>query len=52
MDLPQTLIDAVRYFSDRERCENLLRDIRWPDGVVKCPYCKSTHVRYMILEVP
>ena len=47
MELPQTLIDAVRYFSNRERCENLLRDIRWPDGVVKCPHCKSTHVRYM-----
>ena len=48
MELPQTLIDAVHYFSDRERCEELLRDIRWPDGVVKCPHCKSTHVRYMI----
>ena len=47
MELPQTLIDAVRYFSNRERCENLLRDIRWPDGLVKCPHCKSTHVRYM-----
>ena len=48
MELPQTLIDAVHYFSDKERCEELLRDIRWPDGVVKCPHCKSTHVRYMI----
>ena len=48
MELPQTLIDAVHYFSDKERCEELLRDIRWPDGEVKCPHCKSTHVRYMI----
>lgn len=47
MDLPRTPIDAVHYSSDRKRCENLLKDIRWPDSVVKCPHCKSTHVRYM-----
>ena len=28
MELPQTLIDAVHYFSDRERCEELLRNYR------------------------
>ena len=48
MELPQTLIDAVHYFSNRARCEELLRDIRWPDCAVKCAHCKSTHVRYMI----
>lgn len=34
-DTPQTLPEAVRYFSDRETCEAYMRKIRWPSGTAK-----------------
>jgi transposase-like protein len=42
-DLPQTLIDAVRYFADLDICHAYLRKIRWLGGCV-CPYCESRNV--------
>lgn len=47
MDLPQTLMEAVMYFSNTDRCHDLLRDVRWPNGVVECLHCGSPHVRWM-----
>ena len=44
---PQTLMDAVVFFSDESKCEQLLFEIRWPDGVVTCPHCKSDNVHYL-----
>jgi transposase-like protein len=38
-DTPQSLIEAVRYFSDRETCEAYMRKIRWPSGTIVCPEC-------------
>lgn len=37
-DTPQTLIEAVRYFSDLDVCHAYLRKIRWPRGIA-CPHC-------------
>ena len=31
-DLPKTLLDAVRYFSDLTVCNDYMRRIKWPDG--------------------
>ena len=42
-DTPQTLIEAVRYFSDLNTCHQYLRKIRWPRGPV-CPHCDSKNV--------
>jgi hypothetical protein len=39
-DTPQTLMEAVRYFSDLDTCHEYLRKIRWPRGVV-CPHCEG-----------
>lgn len=44
MDTPETLLEAVRYFSDLDRCEELLRSLRWPGGRPKCPECESTNI--------
>lgn len=38
-DLPKTLIDAVRYFSDEDLCRRLMRKLKWPDGEPFCPRC-------------
>jgi len=43
---PKTLIQAVRYFSDPDRCLVLLSQLRWPGGVV-CPYCGSKKASFL-----
>lgn len=39
-NLPQTLMDAVRYFADKQVAFDFMVQLRWPDGV-KCPRCQS-----------
>jgi transposase-like protein len=40
-DMPATLIEAVRYFSDLDACHEYMRRVKWPDGPVTCPKCGS-----------
>lgn len=44
MDTPKCLIEAVRYFSDLDRCEDYMRSLRWSGGHVRCPECASNNV--------
>lgn len=46
-DIPKTLLEAVKFFSDYENCRTFMVEARWPDGKVKCPLCGSDHVTYM-----
>jgi len=41
---PQTLVEAIRYFSDPDTSHNFMVQLRWPNGVC-CPRCGSTEVR-------
>ncbi|MCH8343794.1 MAG: IS1595 family transposase [Planctomycetes bacterium] len=41
---PQTLIEAVRHFSDLDCCHGYMVGIKWPDGQIWCPECGSTEV--------
>lgn len=43
---PQTLIQAIRFYSDLDRCQQILVEARWPDGVT-CPTCGSSSVIYL-----
>jgi hypothetical protein len=43
---PNTLVEAVRYFSDPDRCLNLLVSLRWPHGVV-CPTCGGKEISFL-----
>jgi transposase-like protein len=43
---PQTLIEAVRYFSDLDICTEFVAKLRWPDGPV-CPRCGGTEYSYL-----
>jgi hypothetical protein len=43
---PQTLQDAILYFSDEDRCIAYLVAMRWPDGV-RCPTCGGDKVTYL-----
>jgi transposase-like protein len=47
MDAPRTLLEAVRYFSDRTRCNEFLISLRWADGKAHCPHCGSDKVTYL-----
>jgi len=44
MEKPKTLQEAIVYFSDKDRCFEYAKQLRWPDGVVTCPRCgKEKH---------
>lgn len=38
---PETLQEAILYFSDPDRCIEYVKAWRWPDGKVTCPTCGS-----------
>src|SRR6266446_678707 len=44
---PQTLQQAIIYFSDAENCSNFLSQLRWPNGV-ECPNCLAREVSYLV----
>jgi transposase-like protein len=41
MDAPETLQNAIVYFSDPDRCFEYALNLRWPNGKVSCPRCGS-----------
>jgi transposase-like protein len=47
MKTPESLIEANRFFSDLDNCQNYMIAVRWPDGKVKCPRCGSERVTYL-----
>jgi transposase-like protein len=44
---PASLLEAVRYFSDPDVALAFVASLRWPDGVVECPRCRSTEVGFL-----
>ena len=44
MNNPETLIEAVRYFSDLSTCNAYMRRIKWPRGRITCPECGSDRI--------
>lgn len=44
--LPSTLQEAIQYFADHQRCQDLLSAMRWPHGPV-CPKCNSLREGYL-----
>jgi transposase-like protein len=44
--LPETLIEAIRYFSDLDVCNDFVAQLRWPNGPV-CPRCEGTEHSYL-----
>jgi transposase-like protein len=45
--MPNTLQEAIIYFSDFENCQQAIIKLRWPDGKVRCPYCQSEDVKFL-----
>lgn len=46
-DTPQTLQQAIEFFSDPDRCHEYMVQMRWPDGIVICPICNQPDPRYL-----
>lgn len=44
--LPETLIEAIVHFSDRDVCNQFVAGLRWPNGPV-CPTCQGTDHSYL-----
>lgn len=44
-EIPATLIEAVRYFSDPANCNDFMREIKWPGGKIVCPKCGNDSCR-------
>jgi transposase-like protein len=44
---PTTLLQAVSYFSDQERAFDFVKDIRWPDDRVACPWCGQVEPSFL-----
>jgi transposase-like protein len=47
MEKLKTLLQATKYFSDPDNCQQYMMNVRWPDGVVRCPTCDSDRVTYL-----
>jgi transposase-like protein len=47
MEAPRTLQDAIIHFKEFENCKTFMMELRWPDGVVRCPHCGSDHVAWL-----
>ena len=47
MQAPQTLQQAIQFFSDFDNCRQFMVDIRWADGIVRCPTCGSEKITYL-----
>jgi hypothetical protein len=42
--MPETLLEAVRYYSDLQTCHDYMIRLKWPDGKITCPACGSENV--------
>lgn len=47
METPETLQAAIEFFADPDRCHAYMVEMRWPDGIVVCPYCNEPNPRYL-----
>lgn len=46
-ELPNTLQDAIIYFSDKDVCLKLFASMRWENGIAVCPNCESTKTSFL-----
>lgn len=44
MELPKTLIEAVRFFTDPNVCHEFMVSVKWADGVATCPKCGGQNI--------
>ncbi|MBA2607186.1 MAG: IS1595 family transposase [Acidobacteria bacterium] len=45
--LPNTLQEAILYFSDKDVCLELVSSLRWEDGIAVCPRCECSETSFL-----
>jgi len=46
-DIPNSLIEMIRYFSDVDVCLDFVAALRWMDGKVVCPHCEGKNAGFL-----
>ena len=46
-EMPKTLQEAIRYFSNDEICIGFLASLRWENGIATCPKCKGQETSFL-----
>jgi transposase-like protein len=46
-NLPNSLIEAIRYFADSDRCFEFVKGLRWANGPVVCPRCGHDETSFL-----
>jgi transposase-like protein len=46
IEIPETLHEAIHYFSTGDNAHNIIASRRWPNGAT-CPHCESKEVTFM-----
>ncbi len=46
-NLPKTLQQAIRHFSDDLTCIQLVASLRWSDGIAVCPRCENNQTSFL-----
>lgn len=46
-NLPKTLMEAIKYFSDDLLCINFVASMRWVDGEATCPKCGEAKTSFL-----
>ena len=44
---PNSLMEAIEYFADKDTCFQFMCAIRWPNGTIYCPRCGSAAVKFI-----
>jgi hypothetical protein len=47
METPKTQQQAIIHFSKPENCNAFMIQMRWPDGIVRCPTCGAEKITYL-----
>jgi transposase-like protein len=45
-NFPKTLLEAIKYFADRDNALAFMVQIHWPEGIT-CPWCESTEHSFL-----
>jgi len=48
-NIPETVLEAVRYFSDLDVCHQFIVKLRWSDGGITCPHCGSKDIGKLVM---
>ena len=46
--VPETALEAIRYFGDPDNCHSFMVKMRWPNGIT-CPRCGSEKIGKLVL---